>query len=79
MWGFTDADNVRIVTVIFRVAVFAFTPVYEHLFFFFKQKTAYELGQCWSSDVCSSDLVLPMPGQVAVEPLEIRLRVALRG
>src|SRR6188508_2060601 len=26
-------------------------------FFFFKQKTAYELAQCdWSSDVCSSDL-----------------------
>ena len=32
-------------------------------FFFFKQKTAYEIYQCdWSSDVCSSDLafvVLP--------------------
>ena len=28
-------------------------------FFFFKQKTAYEIYQCdWSSDVCSSDLVL---------------------
>src|SRR5881397_85273 len=27
------------------------------LFFFFKQKTAYEMAQCdWSSDVCSSDL-----------------------
>ena len=27
-------------------------------FFFFKQKTAYEIYQCdWSSDVCSSDLV----------------------
>src|SRR5881394_3644384 len=26
-------------------------------FFFFKQKTAYEIGWCdWSSDVCSSDL-----------------------
>ena len=26
-------------------------------FFFFKQKTAYEVYQCdWSSDVCSSDL-----------------------
>ena len=26
-------------------------------FFFFKQKTAYELKECdWSSDVCSSDL-----------------------
>src|SRR5881394_4493624 len=27
------------------------------IFFFFKQKTAYEIGWCdWSSDVCSSDL-----------------------
>ena len=29
------------------------------VFFFFKQKTAYEIYQCdWSSDVCSSDLDL---------------------
>ena len=28
------------------------------MFFFFKQKTAYEIKECdWSSDVCSSDLV----------------------
>ena len=28
------------------------------VFFFFKQKTAYEIYQCdWSSDVCSSDLI----------------------
>src|SRR5262245_64402980 len=26
------------------------------VFFFFKQKTAYEMPKCWSSDVCSSDL-----------------------
>ena len=27
-------------------------------FFFFKQKTAYEMcGRDWSSDVCSSDLI----------------------
>ena len=32
------------------------------LFFFFKQKTAYEIYQCdWSSDVCSSDLWLYVP------------------
>ena len=30
-----------------------------HYFFFFKQKTAYEIGTGdWSSDVCSSDLYL---------------------
>src|SRR6056300_433718 len=27
-------------------------------FFFFKQKTAYDISECdWSSDVCSSDLI----------------------
>ena len=30
---------------------------YVVFFFFFKQKTAYEIVDCdWSSDVCSSDL-----------------------
>ena len=30
---------------------------YINIFFFFKQKTAYEIKECdWSSDVCSSDL-----------------------
>src|SRR5436190_9744760 len=28
------------------------------IFFFFKQKTAYEITVCWSSDVCSSDLAV---------------------
>src|SRR3546814_2805862 len=33
------------------------------LFFFFKQKTAYEMRiSDWSSDVCSSDLVASMNG-----------------
>src|SRR3546814_1223705 len=32
---------------------------YTVLFFFFKQKTAYEMRiSDWSSDVCSSDLIL---------------------
>src|SRR3546814_9660784 len=36
--------------------------VFLFVFFFFKQKTAYELRiSDWSSDVCSSDL--PMPGR----------------
>src|SRR3546814_9736020 len=31
-------------------------------FFFFKQKTAYEMRiSDWSSDVCSSDLIEPVP------------------
>src|SRR2546428_4250102 len=29
------------------------------VFFFFKQKTAYEITRDWSSDVCSSDLQHP--------------------
>ena len=34
----------------------SWSPV-VYFFFFFKQKTAYEIYQCdWSSDVCSSDL-----------------------
>ena len=32
--------------------------LFEDIFFFFKQKTAYEIKECdWSSDVCSSDLL----------------------
>src|SRR5690606_39863426 len=30
--------------------------VWRLSFFFFKQKTAYEISRDWSSDVCSSDL-----------------------
>src|SRR3546814_1083327 len=37
------------------------------VFFFFKQKTAYEMRiSDWSSDVCSSDLVGRRGGRVAV-------------
>src|SRR5918992_2216238 len=33
-------------------------PKYRSFFFFFKQKTAYEIvSRDWSSDVCSSDLL----------------------
>ena len=33
--------------------------MWESVFFFFKQKTAYEIvSRDWSSDVCSSDLTL---------------------
>ena len=37
------------------------------VFFFFKQKTAYEIGTGdWSSDVCSSDL-LPQQEMVSIK------------
>src|SRR5699024_12099327 len=34
------------------------SPLIETFLFFFKQKTAYEIETDWSSDVCSSDLLL---------------------
>src|SRR3546814_7101333 len=40
------------------------------MFFFFKQKTAYEMRiSDWSSDVCSSDLVHPLEIEGEVERL----------
>ena len=39
-----------------------------YFFFFFKQKTAYEIKECdWSSDVCSSDLERDIDVQVIKE------------
>src|SRR5690606_40701081 len=39
-------------------------------FFFFKQKTAYEISRDWSSDVCSSDLLLHRLHQADVPLLD---------
>src|SRR3546814_5617178 len=59
---------------------------YVLLFFFFKQKTAYEMRiSDWSSDVCSSDLQSRIPEAVVIGPLpvifEFRLvaRLVVRG
>src|SRR3546814_2002677 len=42
------------------------------VFFFFKQKTAYEMRiSDWSSDVCSSDLVHPGIGRWRHDPCEV--------
>ena len=49
--------------------------IWECLFFFFKQKTAYEIKECdWSSDVCSSDLSKKKPkrGKNGIHLLLIR-------
>src|SRR3546814_5957142 len=44
------------------------------LFFFFKQKTAYEMRiSDWSSDVCSSDLVV-MAGRLVETELQVDRR-----
>src|SRR3546814_15084334 len=43
--------------------------LYMNTFFFFKQKTAYEMRiSDWSSDVCSSDLPLTRPDLGAASP-----------
>src|SRR3546814_10697776 len=48
--------------------------MYYNLFFFFKQKTAYEMRiSDWSSDVCSSDLVEQLP-----EPADVPDRAVVR-
>src|SRR3546814_9550660 len=48
------------------------------LFFFFKQKTAYEMRiSDWSSDVCSSDL-LPEPGMFLEPAIIERTRMRQR-
>src|SRR3546814_16144220 len=42
--------------------VYFFIYFFVYVFFFFKQKTAYEMRiSDWSSDVCSSDLVMRQP------------------
>ena len=42
--------------------------VWSICFFFFKQKTAYEIYQCdWSSDVCSSDLSAKL-NEIFIDP-----------
>src|SRR3546814_6145903 len=49
-------------------------------FFFFKQKTAYEMRiSDWSSDVCSSDLPLPAGGGRPADGARGQLAVALAG
>src|SRR3546814_10269591 len=57
--------------------LFIFIMVFSYFcFFFFKQKTAYEMRiSDWSSDVCSSDLLV-LPGVVELpqlRPLVLRV------
>src|SRR3546814_4786169 len=49
------------------------------LFFFFKQKTAYEMRiSDWSSDVCSSDLDATSSAPQAASGMTVPMRSALR-
>src|SRR3546814_8754084 len=55
-----------------------FGSVSSLYFFFFKQKTAYEVRiSDWSSDVCSSDLLKLLRGSVPAEPLTARSGIYL--
>src|SRR5437773_6587036 len=48
---------VRLIVLYFLFSYYYILPCLGFFFFFFfKQKTAYEIVMCWSSDVCSSDL-----------------------
>src|SRR3546814_19335462 len=52
------------------------------LFFFFKQKTAYEMRiSDWSSDVCSSDLLCPhhSPHRIDIEEDVVGVEQLLQG
>src|SRR3546814_3414549 len=49
--------------------------LYIAFFFFFKQKTAYEMRiSDWSSDVCSSDLPRPAGPPADAQPAHLRRR-----
>ena len=48
-------------------------------FFFFKQKTAYEIvSRDWSSDVCSSDLVVHQDLTAKMEPQDYQDKMVLQ-
>src|SRR3546814_18390822 len=50
------------------------------LFFFFKQKTAYEMRiSDWSSDVCSSDLLFPVLAAFDQQGVLLARRIAEAG
>src|SRR3546814_6588400 len=51
--------------------------IFGYVFFFFKQKTAYEMRiSDWSSDVCSSDLV-DDPGKVPIRIAGVPVKMSL--
>src|SRR3546814_1288739 len=57
MWYCVSFDFVYVVCVVGVCDMYTIVSLYFFCFFFFKQKTAYEMRiSDWSSDVCSSDL-----------------------
>src|SRR3546814_10770738 len=56
------------------ILLYVWCVILISFFFFFKQKTAYEMRiSDWSSDVCSSDLLLPAGHGVIVLLLADRI------
>ena len=52
-------DGGLLASTVLMVCSLVWWSVSSFVFFFFKQKTAYEIGTGdWSSDVCSSDLCM---------------------
>src|SRR3546814_6068779 len=50
--------------------------VFYYVFFFFKQKTAYDMRiSDWSSDVCSSDLVVGLRRRIAENMAESKRHI----
>src|SRR3546814_3382462 len=57
------------------MSLLAYLSTYVSFFFFFNQKTAYEMRiSDWSSDVCSSDLRLGWQGSLAERWMRFRDR-----
>src|SRR3546814_6484951 len=62
------------------LSFFLLHALFIDLFFFFKQKTAYEMRiSDWSSDVCSSDLPTHQVGRHLLGDLQRHLLLRLRG
>src|SRR3546814_2069497 len=62
---YVNSSSVQLIILIcFNINKFCNQFIDEIIFFFFKQKTAYEMRiSDWSSDVCSSDLAVAQRGR----------------
>src|SRR3546814_2099536 len=65
--------------IVVRAEVMVTLCVRYSVFFFFKQKTAYEMRiSDWSSDVCSSDLDDPVRLHIAAQARDLLAECAVR-
>src|SRR3546814_2834165 len=81
-WLHCDADLLATCIICFFLLFCSFVGLCS-FFFFFKQKTAYEMRiSDWSSDVCSSDLrAVKVPGlaNIWVPPIRNRIDMLATG